>query len=91
MKGLSSQVRGACEILGLDSPYVADEGKCLAIVAPAIAGAVLEAMRARPLGRSAAIIGEVVGDHPGAVVLRSRTGGTRVVDMLSGEQFPRIC
>jgi hydrogenase expression/formation protein HypE len=85
------EVRGACEILGLDPLYVANEGKCLAIVAPEVAEAVLAAMQADPLGREAAIVGEVVADHPGRVMLRSRIGGMRVVDMLSGEQLPRIC
>jgi hydrogenase expression/formation protein HypE len=88
---IREEVRGACEILGLDPLYVANEGKCLVIVARHRAEAVLEAMRAHPLGRESAIIGEVVEDHPGRVVLRSRIGGTRVVDMLSGEQLPRIC
>ncbi len=85
------QVRGACEILGLDPLYVANEGKALAIVAREAAEAVLAAMQAHPLGREAAIIGEVVADHPGKVFLRSRIGGMRVVDMISGEQLPRIC
>jgi len=85
------EVRGACEILGLDPLYVANEGKCLAIVAPEAAEAVLEAMRSHPLGREAAIIGQVVEERPGSVILRSRVGGKRVVDMLSGEQLPRIC
>ena len=85
------EVRGACEILGLDPLYVANEGKCLAIVAPKVAEAALQAMRSHPLGREAAIIGQVVEQHPGTVILRSRVGGKRVVDMLSGEQLPRIC
>jgi hydrogenase expression/formation protein HypE len=85
------EVRGACEILGFDPLYVANEGKCLAIVAPEIADAVLETMRCHPQGREAAIIGEVVDDHPGRVTLRSRVGGLRVVEMMSGEQLPRIC
>jgi hydrogenase expression/formation protein HypE len=88
---IAEEVRGACEILGLDPLYVANEGKCLALVARQVAGAVLAAMQAHPLGREAAIIGEVVDAHPGRVFLRSRIGGTRVVDMLSGEQLPRIC
>ena len=88
---LGDAVRGACEILGLDPLYVANEGKCLAIVAREAADAVLAAMQGHPLGREAAIIGEVVADHPRRVVLRSRIGGQRVVDMLSGEQLPRIC
>jgi hydrogenase expression/formation protein HypE len=88
---VAEQVRGACEILGLDPLYVANEGKFLAVVAPEAAGAALAALRAHPLGREAALVGEVVADHPGRVFLRSRIGGTRIVDMLSGEQLPRIC
>ncbi len=84
-------VRGACEILGLDPLYVANEGKCLALVAPEAASAALATLRAHPLGAEAAIIGQIVASHPGRVLLRSRIGGTRVVDMLSGEQLPRIC
>ncbi len=84
-------VAGACEILGFDPLYVANEGKCLAIVAPEAAEVVLAAMRAHPRGQGAAVIGHVVADHPGRVFLRSRVGGLRVVDMLSGEQLPRIC
>ena len=85
------EVRGACEILGLDPLYVANEGKCLAIVAREKAEAVLSALREDPLGREAAVIGEVVEEHPGKVVLRSRIGGSRIVEMLSGEPLPRIC
>jgi hydrogenase expression/formation protein HypE len=84
-------VRGACEILGFDPLYVANEGKCIVIVAPEIADRVLETMRAHPQGAQATRIGEVVGEHPGKVFMRSRIGGLRVVDMLSGEQLPRIC
>lgn len=88
---LGDAVRGACEILGLDPLYVANEGKCVAIVAREAAEAVLAAMRGHPLGGEAAVIGEVVADHPRRVILRSRIGGQRIVDMLSGEQLPRIC
>jgi len=88
---ISEEVKGACEILGLDPLYVANEGKLLAIVPPAAADAVLAAMRAHPLGAEAAIIGEVTAGHPGFVTMKTRVGGTRVVDMLSGEQLPRIC
>ena len=63
----------------------------LAVVAPEAAEPALALMRAHPLGREAAIIGEVVADHPGRVMMRSRVGGMRIVDMLSGEQLPRIC
>jgi hydrogenase expression/formation protein HypE len=85
------EVRGACEILGLDPLYVANEGKCLVIVDREAADNVLAAMRGHPLGQEAAIIGDVVKDHPGKVFMRSRIGGMRVVDVLSGEQLPRIC
>jgi len=85
------EVKGACEILGLDPLYVANEGKCLAIVAREKAEEVLEAMKSHPLGKEAAIIGEVVEEHPGQVILRSKIGGRRIVEMLSGEQLPRIC
>jgi hydrogenase expression/formation protein HypE len=88
---VGEEVRGACEILGLDPLYVASEGKCLAIVAPEAAEQALAVLRAQPLGREAAIVGEVVAEHPGRVMLRSRIGGLRVLDMLSGEQLPRIC
>ncbi len=88
---IHEQVRGACEILGLDPLYVANEGKCLLIVAREAGAKVLAALKAHPRGQEAAIIGEVVADHPGRVVLRSRIGGQRIVDMLSGEQLPRIC
>ena len=88
---ISEEVKGACEILGLDPLYVANEGKLLAILPAADADRVLAAMRAHPLGQEAAIIGEVTADHPGYVLMKTRVGGTRVVDMLSGEQLPRIC
>jgi hydrogenase expression/formation protein HypE len=88
---LREEVKGACEILGLDPLYVANEGKCLAIVAPDVADEVLEAMRDHPRGRDAAIVGEVVEERPGTVLMRSSIGALRVVDLLSGEQLPRIC
>ena len=81
----------ASGILGLDPPYVANEGKLLAVVPRARSQEVLTAMRAHPIGRDAAIIGQVVPDHPGMITMKTRIGGTRVVDMLSGEQLPRIC
>jgi len=84
-------VRGACEILGLDPLYVANEGKLVAIVAARAAAAVLEKMRQHRLGRDAQLIGEVVGNHPGRVLMKTTVGGTRVVDVLTGEQLPRIC
>jgi len=88
---ISEEVKGACEILGLDPLYVANEGKFIAIVAKEDADAALAALRSHLSGQEAAIIGEVVQQHPGMVMMRTRVGGTRVVDMLSGEQLPRIC
>jgi hydrogenase expression/formation protein HypE len=88
---VSEEVKGACEILGLDPLYVANEGKLLAIVAAQDVDLVLSAMKSHPLGQEAAVIGEVTSDHPGLVMMKTRIGGTRVVDMLSGEQLPRIC
>lgn len=88
---IREEVKGACEILGLDPLYVANEGKLLAIVRAALADPVLTAMKNHSLGEEAAIIGEVVSDHPGFVTMNTRVGGRRVVDMLSGEQLPRIC
>jgi hydrogenase expression/formation protein HypE len=85
------EVRGACELLGLDPLYVANEGKLLAIVTAVDAPRLLDAMRSHPRGRDAIVIGEIVSDHPGTVVLRSMIGGERVVSLLSGEQLPRIC
>lgn len=84
-------VKGACEILGLDPLYIANEGKLLAFVSPQDADKVLETMREDTLGKDSVVIGEVVESHPGTVVMKNRMGGTRVVDMLTGEQLPRIC
>jgi hydrogenase expression/formation protein HypE len=85
------QVDAACEFLGLDPLYVANEGKLIAICAPEDAAPLLEAMRAHPLGREAAIIGEVIDDPHRFVQMRTRFGGKRIVDWLSGDQLPRIC
>jgi hydrogenase expression/formation protein HypE len=84
-------VRGACEILGLDPLYVANEGKLIAIVPASVAGGVTERMRDNALGRNARIIGQVVAEHPGMVLVETEIGGTRVLDTLFGEQLPRIC
>lgn len=88
---ISDSVKAACEILGLDPLYVANEGKLLAVVPPDEADAMLEAMRGNPYGRGACSIGEIVDDHHGYVLLRTAVGSKRVVDMLAGEQLPRIC
>jgi hydrogenase expression/formation protein HypE len=85
------EVRGACEMLGLDPLYVANEGKLIAVVPPEDAERLVNVMRTHPLGCNASIIGTVVADHPGLVTMRSLVGGERVVTLLSGEQLPRIC
>jgi hydrogenase expression/formation protein HypE len=85
------QVAAACEFLGLDPLYVANEGKLVAICAAEAAAGLLAAMRAHPLGRGAAIIGEVIADPHHFVQMDTSFGGRRVVDWLTGEQLPRIC
>ena len=85
------EVRGACELLGLDPLYVANEGKLVAIVAPEDAGKVLSAMRSNARGEEAAIIGVVGETHPGLVTMRTAFGSSRIVDLLPGDQLPRIC
>ena len=85
------EVRGACEMLGLDPMYVANEGKLVAVVAASDAQKALQALQAHPLGHDAAIIGHVRAEHPRMVVMRTALGTTRIVDMLAGDQLPRIC
>lgn len=86
-----TQVSAACELLGLDPMHVANEGCLVAFVAPETADDVLQAMRDTPEGREARAIGRVVAGHPGRVLARTLVGSHRVVDMLVGEQLPRIC
>ncbi|MGD9057480.1 MAG: AIR synthase-related protein, partial [Desulfobacterales bacterium] len=88
---LKVEVAGACELLGFDPLYLANEGKLLAFVAPECADAVLKTIQSDPLGKDATVIGEVVSDYPGKVFMKTRIGGKRIVDMLAGEQLPRIC
>ena len=85
------EVSGACEILGIDPLYVANEGKLVVVVPDNIAAAVLAAMRQHPLGRESAIIGEVVDENPGLVTMRTGLGAQRIVDMPVGDLLPRIC
>jgi hydrogenase expression/formation protein HypE len=85
------EVRGACEILGIDPLYAACEGRLVAFVAGEAAQTALAAMHAHPLGRDAAIIGTVRAEPPGLVLLKTQFGGTRIVDMLVGDPLPRIC
>ena len=86
--GMRENVKGACEILGLDPLYLANEGKLLAIVPPDFADTVLKTMREHPAGREAAILGEVVANQPGIVLMNTVFGGARIVDLLVGEQLP---
>jgi hydrogenase expression/formation protein HypE len=88
---VKAEVAGLCELLGLDPLYLANEGKLIAFVAPEDADAVLAAMRQDAYGHDAVFIGDVTADHPGKVFMDTRIGGTRIVDMLTGEQLPRIC
>ncbi|HKJ61369.1 MAG TPA: hydrogenase expression/formation protein HypE [Hyphomicrobiales bacterium] len=88
---IREEVKGFCEILGLDPLYLANEGKFACVVREADADKALEAMQAHPLGREAKIIGRVTDNRPGRVVMQTVFGGRRIVDMLVGEQLPRIC
>ena len=88
---LKKEVAAMCELLGFDPLYLANEGKLLAFVSAPDADAVLAAIRQNPFGKDATIIGEVVDDHQGQVIMETRIGGSRIVDMLAGEQLPRIC
>jgi hydrogenase expression/formation protein HypE len=88
---VKGSVRGACSILGLDPLYVANEGKMLVFVSPDATARAIEILRSHPLGIDAAVIGEVTGRGTGKVSIQMKAGGVRVVEMLSGEQLPRIC
>ena len=88
---LKKEVAAACELLGFDPLYLANEGKLLSFVAQEDADAVLSAIRANQYGKDAAVIGEVIADHTGKVFMETRIGGERLLDMLAGEQLPRIC
>jgi hydrogenase expression/formation protein HypE len=84
-------VKGACELLGIDPLFVANEGKLIAFALPDTADAVLAAMREAPQGRDAVVLGRAVEQHPGMVVMKTEIGGTRIIDMPFNEQLPRIC
>lgn len=88
---LQPAVKGACEILGIDPMYVANEGKLIAVVAADAAEDALDALRSQPLGRAAALIGEIREEPQGMVLVRTGFGGTRIMDMLIGDPLPRIC
>ena len=84
-------VNAACEMLGMDPLYIANEGKLVAIVAPEVAEEVLDVMKQNEFGKDAAIIGTVTEAHPKRVVAKTAIGGSRVVDLPAGELLPRIC
>jgi len=88
---IRDEVRGVCELLGLDPLVLANEGKVIVVVPPAQADAALAALRAHPHGAGAAVIGEITAAHPGKVVLRTRYGGQRLIDMPVADPLPRIC
>jgi hydrogenase expression/formation protein HypE len=88
---ITEEVKGACEILGLDPLYIANEGKVLIFVPESETGEVLNVMRNNPLGKDASVIGKVTISDPGLVVMKTLIGSSRIVDMISGEQLPRIC
>jgi hydrogenase expression/formation protein HypE len=88
---LKDAVAGICELLGFDPIYIANEGKLIAFVDPRHAEKVLAAIKEDEFGKDACMIGEVISDHPGRVMMRTRIGGIRIVDMLTGDQLPRIC
>ncbi|MDT4941514.1 MAG: hydrogenase expression/formation protein HypE [Pseudonocardiales bacterium] len=88
---VAPMVQGACDMLGIDPIYVANEGKFVAVVPPDQAAAAVAALQAHPLGRSAAVVGEILAQPEGVVALRTAFGGSRIVDMLVGDPLPRIC
>lgn len=88
---IRDEVRGVCELLGLDPLYIANEGKLIAIVSPEDADALVTAMRKNKYGSEACLIGEVIAAPPGRVIMETAIGSSRMIDMLTGEQLPRIC
>jgi hydrogenase expression/formation protein HypE len=88
---LRNSVRAMCELLGFDPLHVANEGKVIIVASQSYAHEILEVLKMNEYGRDSSVIGRVVNDHPGKVVLRNETGGRRIIDSLSGDQLPRIC
>ena len=80
-----------CELLGFDPLYIANEGKVLMVVEKSEGENILRMLQNNPLGKDAALIGQIVSEHPGKVVLKTITGGKRIIDVLTGDQLPRIC
>jgi hydrogenase expression/formation protein HypE len=88
---VSPAVQGACEVLGLDPMYIANEGKLLVILPEDESVTVLSSMKGHPLGKDACVIGKVSAEHPSVVRMITTIGSSRIIDMLTGEQLPRIC
>ena len=88
---IREKVKGTCEIFGFDPLYMANEGKVVMVTGIDVADDIVRFLQNHPLGKNSAIIGEIVSDHPGKVVLQTEVGGKRIIDMLAGEQLPRIC
>ena len=88
---IGDAVRGMCELLGFDPLYVANEGKVVMVVPPEDAGRIVTAMKRHPFGKKAAVVGEITDEHPGKAWLETSVGGKRMIEMLSGQQLPRIC
>jgi hydrogenase expression/formation protein HypE len=88
---IREEVKAACEILGMDPLFVANEGRLVAMVAESSADAVLRAMRRMPAGREACRIGRIVAEHGGMVLVKTEVGGSRILDVPFAEQLPRIC
>jgi hydrogenase expression/formation protein HypE len=88
---VNNGVRAMCEILGFDPLHIANEGKVLIVAGENYGLKILEVLKNNEFGKKSAIIGRIVNDHPGKVVLRNETGGRRIVDSLTGDQLPRIC
>ncbi len=88
---IKDAVRGMCELLGFDPLYVANEGKVILVVPAEEAGQIVDAMRSHPLGKEAVVIGEITAEHSGKAWLETSVGGKRTIEMLSGQQLPRIC
>lgn len=88
---IREKVKGTCEIFGFDPLYMANEGRVVVVASAKVADELIRTMRSDPLGKDSTIIGEVVPHHPGQVVLQTEVGGRRIIDMLAGEQLPRIC
>ena len=86
-----NSVRAMCELLGFDPLHVANEGKVIIVASEKDASGIIDVLKMNEYGKESAVIGRIVSDHPGRVVLKNETGGRRIIDSLSGDQLPRIC